>query len=297
MCVRCPCAERASSPPCWLRIVDELAQAVRLATEHRSSSVGNKRWTDRSAAAAVAPIALMRLRSLAYSAHMDRMPSGGPALPTWSQRRYGGEYGAHAHAHAQVLIGRAGMLELEVNGHAHFVDATCGLVVPAGASHAFHAQAPAQLMVLDTPPHRGLDRCVRFLLPPRWREAACTIDAADVLDALATAPRLLQRRAIRLDTIDAAIDAELHGDWTTARLAALANLSAQRFHARFVALTGTTPGEHVRRKRLAAAQQRLLDGWPLETTALHVGYASASALAYALRRDCQLGARALRRAG
>lgn len=96
---------------------------------------------------------------------------------------------------------------------------------------------------------------------------------------------------------DAALDADLPGDWSTVRLAALFNLGAQRFHARFVELNGNTPGVHVRRRWLAVAQRRLKDGQLLETTALHVGYASASAPACALHRDHGLGARELRRSG
>lgn len=233
----------------------------------------------------------------AYSAGMDRPPFIGLAGPAVGPRHYRGEYDAHVHGHAQVLIGQSGFLELEVDGHAHFVDAACGLVVPAGATHGYRAGAPARLLVLDSPPRRGLERCRRFLVPPRWRDRFDALDADGILDELDAAPRpLLQRRPIRLDVIDAALDADLASRWSTARLAALFNLSAQRFHARFVELTGCTPMDHVRRRRLQAAQRRLKDGWQLETTALQVGYASASALAYALRRDCGIGALGLRRA-
>lgn len=225
--------------------------------------------------------------------HLSRAAS--LVAPALGLRHYRGEYDAHAHEHAQVLIGRAGLLELEVDGHAHFVDAACGLVVPAGAVHSFRASAPARLMVLDSPPSDGLERCRRFVLPLRWRERADTLDAIDILNELDAARLRLLRRPIRLDVIDDALDADLAFQWTTSRLAALFNLSAQRFHARFVELTGQTPMDYVRRRRLSAAQRRLKDGWPLETTALQVGYASASALAYALRRDCGVGARGLRR--
>lgn len=221
-----------------------------------------------------------------------------------SQRRYAGCFDAHAHAHAQVLVGLRGHLELEVDGHAAFVDAACGLIVPAGARHAYEAAAPAQLLVVDSPPGRGLDRCRRFLPPPQWRAAPGAVGAADAvgavgavgaLEQLLGAPRVLQRRAIRLDELDAAIDAELHAAWSTPRLAALCDLSAQRFHARFVELTGATPMDRVCARRLAAALRYLSAGWSLETTALHVGYASASALAYALRRELGVTSRALRR--
>lgn len=218
---------------------------------------------------------------------------------TVSQRRYRGGFAAHAHEHAQVLVGLQGHLEIEVEGHAAFVDAACGLIVPAGARHAYEAAAPALVLVLDSPPRQGLDRCRSFLAPPQWRAAPEAVAAAqamaEVIEQVLRAPRVLERRAIRLDELDAAIDADLHVAWSTRRLAALCNLSAQRFHARFVALTGTTPMAHVRGRRLAVAQRRLKAGWPLETTALHVGYASASALAYALRRELGVTSRALRR--
>lgn len=212
-----------------------------------------------------------------------------------SQRRYTGSFDAHAHEHAQVLVGLRGHLELEVDGHAAFVDAACGLIVPAGARHAYEASLPARLLVLDAPPGRGLDRCRRFLPPPHWRAAPEALGAVQAIEQLFGATRVLQRRAIRLDALNDAIDAELHAAWSTRRLAALCDLSAQRFHARFVELTGTTPMDHVRARRLAVAQQRLKAGWPLETTALHVGYASASALACALRRELGVTSRALRR--
>jgi AraC-like DNA-binding protein/mannose-6-phosphate isomerase-like protein (cupin superfamily) len=233
--------------------------------------------------------ALSRWHGSVYSRGM------GLACTSVSQRRHSGSFEAHAHEHAQVLVGLRGHLELEVDGRAAFVDAACGLIVPAGARHAYDAPIPAQLLVLDAPPGRGLDRCRRFLPPPNWRTAPETLGAAQAIEQLLGAPRVLERRAIRLDELNDAIDAELHAAWSTERLAALSKLSAQRFHARFVELTGMTPMDHVRTRRLAVAQQRLKAGWPLETTALHVGYASASALAYALRRDLGVTSRALRR--
>jgi AraC-like DNA-binding protein len=212
-----------------------------------------------------------------------------------SRRNYCGHFEAHVHDHSQVLVGLRGRLELEVEGRMAMVDTVCGLIVPAGALHTYDAPISAQLLVLDTATGRGLDRCRRFRPPPHWRTAPESLDAIQFIEQLLGAPRALERRAIRLDELDAAIDADLHAEWSTRRLAALCNLSAQRFHARFVELTGTTPMHHVRARRLAAAQLRLKAGWALETTALHVGHASASALAYALRRDLGVTSRALRR--
>ncbi|MDN5535490.1 helix-turn-helix domain-containing protein, partial [Comamonas sp.] len=80
----------------------------------------------------------------------------------------------------------------------------------------------------------------------------------------------------------------------TARLAGLMHLSVAQFHARFVELTDRTPQDWLRGLRLDAAVLQLKQGSALEATALHCGYASASALAYALRRERGVTSRQLR---
>ncbi|MFZ5565821.1 MAG: helix-turn-helix domain-containing protein [Pseudomonadota bacterium] len=217
-----------------------------------------------------------------------------PLEPTATLRRYAGEYAAHAHAYAQVLVGLSGRLELELDGRGTWVDGACALVVPAGVAHAYLADAPARVLVIDSPALPGLERARRFVPPAQWKTQRLDLDPERIMGELAGAAGVLQRRPIDLARIDAALDAELHARWNTARLAALCHLSASQFHARFVELTGRTPADHVRARRLDRAQQLLGTGLGLEATALQVGYASASALAYALRRERGLGARDLR---
>ena len=217
-----------------------------------------------------------------------------PLQPTATLRSYAGEYAAHAHDHAQVLVGLSGRLELELDGRGTYVDAACALVVPAGVAHAYLADAPASVLVIDSPTGAGLERTRRFVPPAHWKTPGLQLAAGCMVDELAITAGVLQRRPIDLARIAAAVQAELHGRWSTARLAALCHLSAPQFHARFVELTGETPADYVRARRLDRAQQLLRAGLGLEATALQVGYASASALAYALRRERGLGARALR---
>lgn len=220
-----------------------------------------------------------------------------PLQPTATLRHYAGAYAAHAHAYAQVLVGLNGRLELELDGRPTWVDGACALVVPAGVAHAYLADAPARVLVIDSPALPGLERTRRFVPPADWKAPGLRLGADRIVGELAQAAGVLQRRPIDLARIDAALDAQLHGRWSTARLAALCHLSTAQFHARFVALTGRTPADHVRARRLDRAQQLLRAGQGLEVTALQVGYASASALAYALRRERGLGARALRSGG
>jgi AraC-like DNA-binding protein/quercetin dioxygenase-like cupin family protein len=212
-----------------------------------------------------------------------------------SVRRYSGEHHAHEHGFAQILYALDGCMELDIGGRAAFVDSACGIVIPAGAGHGYCAERSARILVIDAPDQPGLARLRRFAVPEPWRARTLAPQAvAARVAAVLQAPAVLARRRIDLDGLRQQVQAALHQDWPTARLAALCHLSAQRFHARLLELTGRTPQAWLRELRLDHAARLLARGQPLETTALACGYASASALAYALRRERGVGARALR---
>ena len=208
-------------------------------------------------------------------------------------RRYDREGGRHAHDHAQVLFGVDGTLHVEVEGRAAWVDATCGLVVRAGATHAYCAERTARVLVLDTSSGAATDRMRRFVLPPRWHAGALDRDA--LLETLAGTPTIAPRRRIDLAALADRIDADLVRRWTVADLAAACCLSPQRLRARFAEALGVSPLDFVRARRLDHAERLLRQGLALDAVALQVGYGGASALSAALRRERDTGARDLRR--
>lgn len=211
-------------------------------------------------------------------------------------RRYNGEYQSHAHDHVQIMFGLQGRMELEVAGHSVFADASCGLLIPAGVHHGFLATKDTRMFVIELPAHPDVERVRSFAVTAACRKSVDDLDASWQLAQVLQAPRILARRGIDLARLDAALCSALFEAWSTQRMAALFFLSPQRFHARLLELTGQTPQNRLRRLRLDAAERLLRQGLALETAALQVGYRSASALSYALRRDRQLGARALRQA-
>lgn len=219
-----------------------------------------------------------------------------------SVRRYSGEAACHAHDHAQIMFALQGRMELEVGGRSAFADTSCGMIVPAGVSHGFMASRDARMLVIDAPDQAGVDRMRRFAVTAAQRllgEALVaspdpTADASGLLPRILETPAILARRGIDLCRLDAALDRSLHEPWTTAQMAGMFFLSAQRFHARLTELTGFAPQAYLRARRLDAAERLLRSGMPLETTALQTGYRTASALAFALRRDRQTGTRQIR---
>ena len=218
--------------------------------------------------------------------------------PDYSVRHYQGEQQSHSHHHVQLLYALAGRMELEVDGKPAFVDTASGVVIPAGASHAYLAQHGSAIAVVDVAAQTGLAQMRRFAAPPTaWlaTHASQSTMAQAYVAWVLQSPVLLQRRGLDVQAITRAVRADLAGDWRTPQLAALAHLSPQRFHVRWQELTGRTPQQWLRELRLDAASHALAAGEPLETTALRCGYSTASALAYALRRDRGVGSRSLRK--
>ncbi len=218
----------------------------------------------------------------------------GPLLHAAAElRHYSGDHGVHAHAHAQLLFGVDGCLDVEVGGHLMRVDASTGLIVPAGAQHGSASRHGADVWVVDAPAAKEFDR-VRPLALAAGRPQGISID--QWLDLARSASRAGPRRRLDTALLERAVTASLHEDWPAARMAAQFALSVPQFHARWRLLTGQTPQAWLRALRLNEAERLLRAGWSGDTVALQVGYASASALLYALRRERAVGARDLRRA-
>ena len=220
-----------------------------------------------------------------------------PAEPLLSIRSYSGEQTVHEHGYAQVLFAWRGRMDIEVGASADFSDSSCGLIIPAGVTHAYAASPDLRMVVIDVPMQHGLDRARRFAVTAGVRALVGHANPEDLLGAILGAPRAGVRRGIALDRLRAELAAALHEPWTTARMAERCLLSPQRFHARLLELTGQSPQAWLRGLRLDEAQRLLRRGLTLEAAAARVGYATASALAHALRRDREIGARSLRDAG
>lgn len=203
----------------------------------------------------------------------------------------------HVHDHAQVLLGVAGGLHVEVEGRGTWIDATCGMVVPAGAAHTYCATATAHVLVLDDLTGPATERVRRFALPQDWQQRWCDakLDVGTLANTLIDGSSLHARRRIDLDALAERIDADLAHPWTVAELALACCLSPQRLRARFSQALDQSPLAFVRERRLNRAEQLLRQGFLLDAVAAQVGYASASALSFALRRERNSGARELRR--
>jgi len=214
--------------------------------------------------------------------------------PQMSIRSYSGEQTVHEHEYAQVLFAWRGRMDIEVGASADFSDSSCGLIIPAGVTHAYAASPDLRMVVVDVPDQRGLDRARRFPVTAGVRALVGRSGADELLAAILGTPRAGVRRGIALDRLQAELAGALHEPWTTARMAERCLLSPQRFHARLLELTGRSPQAWLRALRLDEAERLLRRGLTLEAAAARVGYATASALAHALRRDREVGVRSLR---
>ncbi|WP_068829982.1 helix-turn-helix domain-containing protein [Pseudomonas sp. BMS12] len=241
-----------------------------------------------------------------------------------SLRHYHHEQIAHSHDHAQLVFGLSGRLDFEVDGRGCEIASASLAVVPTDAHHACASPLGSRCLVLDVPRDGWLqqrlgghfDASRRLLETPGRRQlspaqsqlvnwlAASPLDdaviaqqgAALLLASLSGSHAPAVAPGLPLARLDAHIDQHCAHPLQVADLARLCDLSAARFHARFLAETGHTPMEHVRQRRLQLGRELLINsGLAVGEIAARVGYASQSAFTAALVRELGLTPRELRR--
>lgn len=251
------------------------------------------------------------------------MPSTIRQIPLESATRH------HAHDFHQIVITLCGSSEFEIEGLGGRVNAFSGCIVPANHEHYYSGSGHNRQLILDLPEdapaltgeHRelvalfdaprffALDSALRHYLTFVESELARGFDnsatsfqqdrlAATLLGSLkarlGAEPSAAQRR-IDLHQIDRFIRRHLADELRVADLAKLACLSEAHFSERFRAQTGLSPWQYVRRQRLHAARQLILQSrLPLTDIAIQTGFANQSALSHAFRSSYGASPRQLR---
>src|ERR1700760_4631788 len=95
-----------------------------------------------------------------------------PPEPLLSFRSYSGEQTVHSHDYAQVLFAWRGRMDIEVGASADFADNSCGLVIPAGCTHAYAPAPDLRMVVIAAAPELALARPRRFVVTPAVRQLA-----------------------------------------------------------------------------------------------------------------------------
>lgn len=251
------------------------------------------------------------------------MPSTIRQIPLESATKH------HSHDFHQIVITLCGSSEFEIEGLGGRVNAFSGCIVPANHEHYYSGNGHNRQLILDLPEdapaltgeHRelvalfdaprffALDSPLRHYLTFVESELARGFDnsttsfqqdrlAATLLGSLKArlgAPGCAAQRRIDLDQIDRFIRRHLADELRVADLAKLACLSEAHFSERFRSQTGLSPWQYVRRQRLHAARQLVMQSrLPLTDIAIQTGFANQSALSHAFRRSYGASPRQLR---
>ncbi|AZM95455.1 AraC family transcriptional regulator [Vreelandella venusta] len=251
------------------------------------------------------------------------MPSTIRQIPLESATKH------HSHDFHQIVITLCGSSEFEIEGLGGRINAFSGCIVPANHEHFYSGSGYNRQLILDLPEdapaltgeHRelvalfdaprffALDNPLRHYLAFVESELAQGFDtlamsfqqdrlAATLLGSLKArlgAPESASQRRLNLDQIDRFIRRHLADELRVADLAKLACLSEAHFSERFRVQTGLSPWQYVRRQRLHAARQLVLQSrLPLTDIAIQTGFANQSALSHAFRRNYGLSPRQLR---
>lgn len=214
-----------------------------------------------------------------------------------SLRRYGSEPQAHAHAYHQLVLPLSGTLDIDIEGRGERLQRGRLASIASGQVHAFSAVGANRFVVIDLP-----DELAGTVLPDSRRFlplAPAATRCAQRLAGGASSPQSV--RAVlaalfaeapggtALRRVAAALARMRERPWEphgTESLAADAGLARSRFHALFLAATGTTPQRWLGELRLDRAEAMLRHGaQSLAEVALACGYSEQSALTRALRRE------------
>jgi len=230
-------------------------------------------------------------------------------------RSYIAEDCSHEHAFHQLVLPRAGILELEVSSHAGQVDASHGVLVVAGERHAFRGVGENRFLVVDLQPaidampdqaHALWDRALsdpyfridpdfdhltRFLLLEMVRGTPSAEFSHYWVNLLLLS--LAERIRGERKTLPARVQRALHfihqnygSRLGAADVAAAVNLSASHLRDVFRACTGRTLHDYISDYRLSQAMQLLSNPKPsIAEIALRCGYSDQSALTRSLKRE------------
>ncbi len=228
----------------------------------------------------------------------------------------------HCHEHHQIVVGVRGEANLSIDGNGSHLDDSRACLVPTEARHDYCGDNRNHVLVIDlnprlpaiySPANAAYDRLAPLFERPRTLHldnrlqgmiqfAASEFDrapandvmkhhlAASILHCMAERlnerPKMVSsRHAIRTDQIKHYILNNLHRKIRVRDLAAVACLSASRFHEIFRDATGVTPHQFLLQTRLERASQLLVSTTlPIAEVGYRTGFSSQSALTNALRK-------------
>lgn len=235
----------------------------------------------------------------------------------------------HSHDFHQIVITLCGSSEFEIEGLGGRVNAFSGCIVPANHEHYYSGNGHNRQLILDLPEDApaltgenrelvalfdaprffAMDNALRHYLSFIESELVQGFDTSSVsfqqdrlaatflgsLKARLGATNNNAQQRLDLTRINRFIRQHLADDLRVADLAQLACLSEAHFSDCFRAQTGISPWQYVKRQRLHAARQLVLQSrLPLTDIAIQTGFANQSALSHAFRRSYGLSPRKLR---
>lgn len=224
-----------------------------------------------------------------------------------SLRSYDSNSYAHQHSYHQVVLPRAGQLQLQCGQHTGQAAAACAALIPAGESHCYSARGENAFWVLDVPVDAAHDALfdaaldAPFLTLPAAAQAQlqyaalepalqqdCTLQhhwSQLLLSGLqrqssATPAVAHKRLQLALNTLPH----QLHLPLDILALAKAAHLSSSQLHRLFQRELSCTPQQWMSGLRMRRAAELLQSGHALAQTAQHCGYADQSSFGKAFKR-------------